>query len=259
MRASLHEGTRSGLGIWAGLFLFLCQGALAEPLHFESTVQRSVMIELYTSEGCSSCPPAEAYLNRYREQDGLWTHFVPLAFHVDYWDYLGWGDRFALPGNAERQRRYARLRHVPTVYTPAFVINGKAWRPGFLGARPAGDGARVGRLAVSVKAQRVEVHFAPVQEAGGALVLHLAVLGMGLESEIRAGENRGRHLRHDFVVLAHSRLATPGPAWATTLPMPKPLPAATRYALVAWVSRQDDPTPLQATGGYLPAAVLRGE
>lgn len=78
--------------------------ALADTLRFESGVRQNVMIELYTSEGCSSCPPAEAYLNAYAVHPQLWTRYLPLAFHVDYWDYLGWRDRYAAAEHGARQR-----------------------------------------------------------------------------------------------------------------------------------------------------------
>ena len=71
--------------------------SLAAETRFESGPQQISLVELYTSEGCSSCPPAEAWLSRLKEEPGLWKNFVPIAFHVDYWDRLGWRDRFSSP------------------------------------------------------------------------------------------------------------------------------------------------------------------
>src|ERR1043166_1377606 len=80
--------------------------AVAGELSFQSSEQRTPLIELYTSEGCSSCPPAEAWLSKLKTEAGLWKDFVPVAFHVDYWDHLGWRDRFASAVFTERQRAY---------------------------------------------------------------------------------------------------------------------------------------------------------
>src|SRR2546423_2933711 len=95
---------------------------------FQSGAQQAALIELYTSEGCSSCPPAEDWLSRLKEQPGLWKKFVPVAFHVDYWNYLGWRDRFSLWQFTERQRRYAAKWQSESVYTPAIVFNGNESR-----------------------------------------------------------------------------------------------------------------------------------
>ena len=74
---------------------------------FESNNEQVSLIELYTSEGCSSCPPAERWLSKLADDESLWSHFVPLAFHVDYWDYIGWKDPYASKEYSQRQRRYA--------------------------------------------------------------------------------------------------------------------------------------------------------
>ena len=100
---------------------------------FASGPQQTSLVELYTSEGCSSCPPAEAWLSRQKDNPGLWKQFVPVAFHVDYWDRLGWRDRFSSKEWTERQRRYAALWGSESVYTPAVVVNGREQR-GWSGA-----------------------------------------------------------------------------------------------------------------------------
>jgi len=91
----------------------LVTGAGAEP--------RSVVVELYTSQGCSSCPPADRLLRELSSHD----HVTPLAFHVDYWDYLGWKDSFASPAHTERQRAYARAAGQRTIYTPQMIVAGE--------------------------------------------------------------------------------------------------------------------------------------
>lgn len=86
------------------------------------------LLELFTSEGCSSCPPAEASLSRLVNDSRLWREFVPVAFHVDYWDRFGWKDPFASVEWTKRQQTYAENWKAETVYTPAFVLNGREWR-----------------------------------------------------------------------------------------------------------------------------------
>src|SRR5450432_4372054 len=106
------------------LFLGLAGLALSAPMavaaetRFESGPQQSALVELYTSEGCSSCPPAEAWMSRWKNDPGLWKKFVPVAFHVDYWDRLGWRDRFSSGEWTARQSRYASLWGSGSVYTP---------------------------------------------------------------------------------------------------------------------------------------------
>ncbi len=83
------------------------------------------LLELYTSEGCSSCPPADRWISKLKKDDRLWSSMIPVAFHVDYWDYIGWKDRFASPEYSLRQRNYARSKNLKTVYTPGFLLNGE--------------------------------------------------------------------------------------------------------------------------------------
>src|SRR5437762_7982575 len=99
----------------------------ADDRGFESAPQRTHLIELFTSQGCSSCPPAEAWLSNLKNEPRLWQDFVPLAFHVDYWDHLGWRDLFASKLWTERQADYSARWKAETVYTPAFVLDGMAW------------------------------------------------------------------------------------------------------------------------------------
>ena len=102
--------------------------SVAAEARFGSGPQQTALIELYTSEGCSSCPPAESWMSRLKDSPGLWKQFVPIAFHVDYWDRLGWRDRFSSTRWTERQRRYASLWESESVYTPAVVVNGREQR-----------------------------------------------------------------------------------------------------------------------------------
>lgn len=171
-----------------------------------SPAHRVALLELYTSEGCSSCPPADRWLGSLRQAPALAAKVLPLALHVDYWDDIGWKDRFAQPAFATRQRELAG----GTVYTPQFFLQGRSWRPAAadnalaeavrgLSRQPAAADitltlgpATEGRLPVHVLAR-----LRPGQEAAG---LHLVLYQNGLSSEVRAGENRGATLHHDYLV-----------------------------------------------------------
>ena len=110
------------------LTLLIASSPAMGEIVIKSPETRTNLIELYTSEGCSSCPPADQWLSRLKVHPQLWHQLVPIAFHVDYWDYIGWQDRFAKPEFSERQRLYARQNNLSTVYTPALVLNGTEWR-----------------------------------------------------------------------------------------------------------------------------------
>lgn len=244
-------GRRSFVALWICWLLMTASSGWAEPLRLESGVLQTVMIELYTSEGCSSCPPAEAYLNRQAKLPDLWTRYVPLAFHVDYWDSLGWKDRFALPANTDRQKSYARQQRTRTIYTPALFVNGEPLRPGAFAERLNPDVKPVGNLSAILDGNGLRARFDPIEGSADAKELHIAILGMGLSTQIEAGENRGRRSQHDFVVLAHSFVPATSNAWQTTLPQVD-RGQAKRMAVAIWVSEPGSPAPLQAVGTYLP-------
>ena len=170
------------------------------------------LVELYTSEGCSDCPPADEWLSVLsREEDPARTSL--LAFHVDYWDEIGWIDRFADPAYSQRQRVRVKLDKGRTVYTPQVMVGDKTmldWRDdrrarGVLRTvrgrtAPVSLLLRVvvedGRLRVGVKAELAQ---AQSPDEG---MLWLALYQDGLSTEVRAGENDGLTLHHDRVVRA---------------------------------------------------------
>lgn len=222
---------------------------------FASTVARTRLVELFTSEGCSSCPPAEERLSALVDDPGLWRAYVPVSFHVAYWDNLGWPDRFANRVFTGRQYALAATWRSNSVYTPCFVLDGTEWN-GALSDGPPPPAGPAGVLRVDY-AQDGSVHiaFAPVSPgANPAYEAHLALLGGGIVSPVRAGENAGRTLRHEFVVLALADvpLESEESFWQANATLVRPKPAGVgRYALAAWVTRRDELTPVQATGGWL--------
>lgn len=217
---------------------------------FRSGPVQTVMVELYTSEGCNSCPPAESFLNSFVDHPDLWQIYIPLAFHVDYWDYLGWRDAYATAAHTWRQQTYGKVLQARTIYTPEFFVNGQEWRRGFSRRQPSPEGKTVGTLNVVLNGEKITAVFMPQQDFHKPLELHIAVLGMDLSSAIRAGENAGRSTVHQFVVLGHAHTANDKPQWQTSLPPLIDVPTG-KKAVVVWVSEVDNPAPLQATGGYL--------
>ena len=230
--------------------------AQSAQLTFQSSEKQAALIELYTSEGCSSCPPAETWLSRLKESPGLWKDFVPLAFHVDYWDYLGWRDPWANKSFSDRQRGYAKQWRSDSIYTPGFVLNGREWRDWSArkdGPKPAG--AKTGVLTVSSSGtNRWRVSFAPANKDGADYEVHAALLAGGLSSDVKAGENRGRLLSHDFVVLTFAKAALIRSGYVVQgefVLNNQRNAAESDLALAVWITPAGRLEPLQATGGWL--------
>ena len=173
----------------------------------------AAVIELYTSEGCSSCPPADRWLSTFTAVGGT-GRVVPFAFHVDYWDYIGWKDAFASKPGTERQREIQRVAGARYVYTPQVVLDGRdfpGWRShaswsGVLQAiekRPAGASIELALKVDPLRGIEVasEARLAPgARSKARDLVVLVAATQNGLASRVTAGENRGERLTHDFVV-----------------------------------------------------------
>lgn len=181
--------------IWSG-------AAPAAPCVAASGANRAALLELYTSEGCNSCPPADRWLTGLRERAP--RDVVPLAFHVDYWNKLGWADRFSRPAWSARQGRIAAIHRSRTVYTPQFVLDGRDWRD-WRGDLPEPQGESAGaRLKLKLKPpqqDRLEISGeARLREPAPGARVYLALYENNLTSRIAAGENAGSLLRHDFVV-----------------------------------------------------------
>lgn len=241
------------------MIIFPVLPANAENIIFVSPNTQTNLIELYTSEGCSSCPPADRWLSNLKKSTGLWNEFVPLAFHVDYWDYIGWKDRFASPAYGVRQRQYAERRGVSSVYTPAMVLNGREWRGWYRYKQPRNSsGQNVGQLRLALNQRIVDSQFRfanpAINTSGRELSLHIALLGFDLVTEVKAGENENRSLQHDFVVLAYKVAAFQRQQNLYQIKTELPLTHVNSKirAITAWVSPRKHPKPIQAVGGWLP-------
>ena len=243
------------------LLITLFLATSAQALTLDSGMQRATTVELFTSEGCSSCPPADQWLSRLKAAPGLFDTLIPLAFHVDYWDRLGWRDSFASKENTQRQRRHRQEGNLERVYTPGFVVDNREWRGFFAGQRlPRHTLQKAGRLQVIVEAEaragRIYYQYRPADPNQTQWTLHVAYLLMGVCSEIGTGENRGRQLCHDFVVDSHQRQAMAiekQPAYFTgTAALPaRPDKQQAQTAIVVWVSRQGAEAIEQAVAAYL--------
>jgi hypothetical protein len=193
--------------IATSLILCALQPAYAGECSAKSGLTTVPLLELYTSEGCSSCPPADKWLGGLKPDA---SKFTPLAFHVDYWDYIGWKDKFSKAEYSDRQRKTAAFSGSGYVYTPQFVMNGRDFK--------GWDNSRLREKVESSQklASRANLTLNAVQENGKITLktsaqttnpndaknvdVFVAIYENKLVSKVNAGENSGRELKHDYVV-----------------------------------------------------------
>ena len=232
--------------------------SFSQEIVFKNSRPAGSLVELYSSEGCSSCPPAEEWLNHLKSAPGLWKDVFPVGFHVDYWDNLGWPDRFARADYTQRQRNYAARLGQDSVYTPEFVVNGAEWRRGWFDNQgfPEAGTKKSGELSIAVdeKDKRLSAVYKPATAIPEtSLVLNVALLGFNVVSDVTRGENGGRKLEHDFVVLDFRSTALAPKSGTILQSGPVDMTSSTGDspgAVVAWVSASDG-TILQVAGGWL--------
>jgi hypothetical protein len=201
-------------GPWAlarALAVFLSVAILAQQADAASHAgtRQPVVVELYTSQGCSSCPPADELLVDLAARPDV----VALSLHVDYWDYIGWKDPYGSPMNTDRQRRYAESLGLPYVFTPQIVVDG---RRSLVGSRRG----EVMRAIETSAAKRKALDIRFVSEGGGKVMIPaghapeagatvwLAVYDRSHETEVKRGENTGRTIRNANVVRRFERIGT---------------------------------------------------
>ncbi|MGB0902040.1 DUF1223 domain-containing protein [Halocynthiibacter sp.] len=185
--------------------------SLAAPVLAQNS-SNPVVIELYTSQGCSSCPPADALLSEYAQRDDV----ITLALHVDYWDYIGWADTFARPEHTQRQRGYAAAAHTRTIYTPQMILNGETH---IVGNQPAD--LELALLDQQNKADQLDltvergdgvisgvVRNLGYQPSDEGLVVQLVRFIPEQAVEIRRGENAGKAITYTSVVTQMDVLGT---------------------------------------------------
>ena len=224
--------------------------ALADWSHQSGSTQ-TALVELYTSQGCSSCPPADRWLSMFKDRDDLWTSVVPVAWHVTYWDYLGWRDPFGRRENDQRQRHMATAA-ASGVYTPGMFLNGSEYRywRGVRSAEVASGAEQVGELHAKAKGSQVTIRFEPSEAVQlKAPSVELVFLRSDRTTDVKHGENRGRKLQHDFIAGVPSKidLAADGGVWVGNL---SKRPDEDAVAVALWVTNHEGRY-LQATGGWL--------
>ncbi|HEY6273306.1 MAG TPA: DUF1223 domain-containing protein [Terriglobales bacterium] len=202
--------------IWLRAVLVL--SAMAVPLALPRAIEtgtgapapararKTVVVELFTSEGCSSCPPADALLGRLDQEkfvDGL--EIIPLGLHVDYWNFQGWTDRFSSADYTLRQQKYAERFGIEGPYTPQMVVDGDQQFVGsdLARARQAITQAAVLEQPAAIEispqaAGKIEVQIKGPRSAAGDVLV--AISEDNLSSKVHGGENNGRELRHWAVV-----------------------------------------------------------
>ncbi len=219
------------------------------------------LVEVYSSQGCSSCPPAERWLGQFTNHPELFSSFIPINFHVDYWDYLGWKDPYASAKFTKRQRLYNALGHTRTIATPGFIVNGKGWSGWFRGkVLPRNNAKKVGRLMVNLEQNQNEnlsvadIKFDAIADLPSNGRIHLAILAFDQSTSVLRGENSGKQLPHDFVVVGYKSQKAQREKNSLTVKIALPNVDkfyVTKKALVIWVSSGKDPSPIQATGDWL--------
>lgn len=175
----------------------------------ESGQEKVAVLELYTSEGCSSCPPADRFVSRIGKSGWYPRQVIPLGFHVTYWDYIGWRDVYAQEAFEKRQRDIAARQRSRSVYTPQLVLDGVDVR-GFGGfgrqlrkINQRLPEANIGFQVRSVDGKTLQLDLSvDVKDAGlrHGSALYVVLFENGLSSRVGAGENSGKTLTHDYVV-----------------------------------------------------------
>ncbi|MES2071275.1 MAG: DUF1223 domain-containing protein [Pseudomonadota bacterium] len=178
---------------------------MAQSCSKASPAHTVALLELYTSEGCDSCPPADKFVSSLYQSSGLSAEqVVPISLHVDYWDYIGWKDVFAKPLFTQRQRWLAELASSRSVYTPEVFVAGRElrnWHGGLAAAvkrindTPAQAEIRLTLDKAADNTLRLDLASKSTQPGK----LYFALVESALLSEVKAGENRGVSLQHDYV------------------------------------------------------------
>ncbi len=197
----------TALVVAVSLFCALAAGLAVQAAAAER--RAPVVVELFTSQGCNSCPPADALLGELAGRADV----VALSLHVDYWDYIGWKDPYASPMNTARQKRYAEALNLRYVFTPQIIVDGRA---NVVGSRrdevlaaietAAGRGKPIEIRFLTEGGGKVRIPAGPAPEAGATV--WLVVYDRNHVTEVKRGENAGRTIRNANVVRSFERIGT---------------------------------------------------
>ena len=232
------------------LCLSFCHSVFGKCEFTSSSVEKVTLVELYTSQGCASCPPTDEWLNKLIDSTNLFKTFVPIAFHVDYWNHLGHRDPFSNPLFSDRQRAYSAFWGTPNIYTPQIILGGQEWKGGAFPDLKATKNLG-GKLdyCFDQKRNSVKIQFESPYPERKILLGHVAYLGSGLTTKVTSGENVGKKLESNFVALS----------WKS-FPLKerkniyrghyrfKKLPPSTKAHLAVWITESTSLLPLQAAG-----------
>ncbi len=238
-------------------FLVLCLAMTHARAQDLSLTKAPVLIELFTSQGCSSCPPAEALLDSWGMELFQAKKALPLAFHVDYWDYLGWKDPYSSSAASDRQRNYGTFFQSNTIYTPQSVVQGQV---GFNGADRARAQLELSRsqatfpalgLLATMNGKSIHAKISvPVELVHGTSnnpVLCVVLFENGLTTSVQRGENGGRTLSEDFVVRSWKQMTYSDlkKEKEQTLSLPNPGVRPSQSGVAVWLQ---DPQNMKVSG-----------
>lgn len=189
-----------------------------------------VVVELFTSEGCSSCPPADRLLSKIVDSTDEDVEVFGLSFHVDYWDYIGWKDPYANQAYTSRQRAYGRKFGLRSIYTPQMIVNGKHefvgssssnWKLAYTRESDLLPDLELNLEIVSLTRDEIKINVSSVKVE--STIINVALVEKGLEQQVIRGENTGRKLAHDNVVRAFKTRSFDGKKNTFTLVIPEDL------------------------------------
>jgi|SRR5581483_16890 len=245
---------------FTAVVLLLLAFSLAMRAAENSTPATPILVELFTSEGCSDCPPADAFLEKLDQQPFSRAQMIVLSEHVDYWNHDGWKDPFSSPFFSERQQEYAREFALQTVYTPQMVVDGSSE---FVGGN---QGAASKAFTKAAAAPKIDLRLSAMQiEAANTLLAHLEVAALPkgekgdvyiaialnhAESQVSAGENSGHKLSHTAVVRSLTKVGSlqKEQSFAEDLRLPLPSGVPTdNLRLIAFVQKPHQGAVLGAT------------
>ena len=210
------------------------------------------LVELFTSQGCSSCPPADDWLHSLASHPDQFKSFVTVEFHVDYWDYLGWKDQFSQSIFSKRQRQYAREKQLPSVATPTVVLNGGPYQQWRKKTQLELTPPALAGIDLVKKNGFVEVKWQPPAGLKDSIRVWFAPLSGRQTAKISKGENAGRTLRHHHAALAlmagSMSFDQKSKRYRGRVALPTTRDPRTK-AFALWLSPTNSLKPIVATGG----------
>ncbi|MBM7071214.1 DUF1223 domain-containing protein [Shewanella sp. 202IG2-18] len=220
----------------------------------QSNDKAPIMIELFSSQGCSSCPPAEEWISTFMKNNKLWDTYFPVSFHVSYWNYLGWKDPFSDRRYSKRQYDHLNLLNIRQVYTPQFVVNSHEWRGWFnrdYDSLKQIKTTHAPKLTLHIENGNIDAFLNEKFVNPSNYQFHLALVGSGFETQVTRGENRSKKLKQDFTVLSFQTLTSNDKSHfiGSVEPMPELSKEAKQLAWVGWIEHEGKV--IQAVGDWL--------